>query len=299
MPALVLSILSALLAGAATTKSTPPAFVGSRRCGSCHARQYELWSKDWHSRAMSPATPESVVARFDPPVRIEKGPTRAETVRRDGHFAMKAAGRDGAMDEWPVVWAIGGRRMQDFLTLFGGGRLQVLPIYWHVTGGGEWVDYTSVKQGDLDPEHPFYWTNYARTFNKECLACHVTGGAIGWNEAKSAFESTWSEAGVACEDCHGPGARHARSGSPAAIVRPTSLPKERAAAVCASCHSPRAPWRSAFSPSARFRPGQRLDDVFEPLTPAMGPGELSGDFWLDGRPSVGSMESAALEQSAC
>lgn len=292
-------VLPILLAASHAGAAPPPGYAGSARCGSCHKRQYELWSKDWHRRALAPASPESVVAPFDPPFRIEKGATRAETVRDRDRFAMNAAGRDGAMRTWPVAFSIGGRRMQDFLTPFAGGRLQVLPIYWHATGSGEWVDYTTVKQGDLDPEHPFFWTNYARTFNKECVSCHVTGGSIGWNETRETFETRWAEPGVACEDCHGPGSRHARNGTRETIVRPTGLSPDRAEAICAACHSPRAPWRSAFSKEARFRPGQRLDDVFEPLTPVMGPGELSGDFWIDGRPSVGSMESAALEQSAC
>jgi len=55
----------------------------------------------------------------------------------------------------------------------------------------------------------------------------------------------------------------------------------------------------AFSREARFRPGQRLDEVFEPVTPTLGPGDISGDFWLDGRPSAGSLESEALAQSLC
>ena len=109
--------------------------------------------------------------------------------------------------------------MQDFLTAFEGGRFQVLPIYWHVTGGGEWVDYTTVKQGALTREHPFFWANYARTFNKECLSCHVTGERIGWDEKAGAFATSFTEPGIACERCHGPGARHARDGETRSIVR--------------------------------------------------------------------------------
>src|SRR6185369_175749 len=109
------------------------------------------------------------------PVTYEHGGTRAEVRKSGNAFVMKAEAKDGSYRTFPVEWVLGGRRMQDFLTTLPGGRLQALPIYWHVTGRGEWVDYTSIKQGTLTREHPFFWANYARTFNKECLSCHVTG----------------------------------------------------------------------------------------------------------------------------
>jgi len=278
----------------------PPAngFVGSARCGQCHKLQHERWQADWHRRALAPATSASVIAAFAPGTSHGQGASLVEMSRDASGFSMTAAGRDGTRRSWPAAWAIGGRRMQDFLTPFPDGRLQVLPVYWHATKS-EWVDYTTLKQGPLDRQHPFFWTNYARTFNKECLACHVTGEEIGWNEAKGVFETTWKEPGVACERCHGAGGRHAKAGTAATIVRPTALPPDRGAAICASCHSLRAPHASAFSSRATLRPGQAFDEVYEPLTPILGPHDLSGDFFLDGRPSVGSMESTALAQSAC
>ena len=37
--------------------------------------------------------------------------------------------------DFPVDWVIGGKRMQDDVTVFPDGRWQVLPVYFHVTGG--------------------------------------------------------------------------------------------------------------------------------------------------------------------
>ena len=50
---------------------------------------------------------------------------------------------------------IGGKRMQDAVTVFPDGRWQVLPIYFHVREK-KWVDFTEAKQGALTPEHPFW-----------------------------------------------------------------------------------------------------------------------------------------------
>ena len=64
---------------------------------------------------------------------------------------------------------MGGKRMQDPVTIVTDGRWQVLPIYFHVTGHGAWVDYNESKQGRVGPDHPFFWTNLRRTANHECL----------------------------------------------------------------------------------------------------------------------------------
>src|SRR5947208_45462 len=83
----------------------------------------------------------------------------------------------GALADFPVDWVIGGKRMQDDVTVFPDGRWQVLPVYFHTTKH-EWVDYTESKQGALTPDHPFYWTNARRMANHECLDCHTTNLAV-------------------------------------------------------------------------------------------------------------------------
>src|SRR6476659_1006895 len=96
---------------------------------------------------------------------------RTEGARR----VMRTAGPTGQVEDFSVDWLIGGKRMQDTVHVFPDGRYQVLPVYYHVTGRGAWVDYTEAKQGALTPSHPFYWTNFRRMANHECLDCHTTG----------------------------------------------------------------------------------------------------------------------------
>ena len=123
------------------------------------------------------------------------------THARDG-YVVRTRDRDGALGDYRVSWVIGGKRMQDPLTIFPDGRWQVLPVYYHVTGK-RWVDYNEEKQGRVGPEHPFFWTNFRRNANHECLDCHTTGLDVRYDAASHAWSTHFADAGVACEDCHG------------------------------------------------------------------------------------------------
>jgi len=153
-------VLGLALSAANAAAPARAAYVGSARCASCHKRQAELWRTDWHARALAKPSHDTVVASFEPALRYERGGTRAEPFKEGGAWLMKAEIADGGYRPFPISWVIGGRRMQDFLAMLPGGRLQTLPIYWHATGKGEWVDYTTLKQGSLTTQHPFFWASF-------------------------------------------------------------------------------------------------------------------------------------------
>ncbi|MBZ4423158.1 HEAT repeat domain-containing protein [Myxococcus sp. RHSTA-1-4] len=277
----------------------PPAnaFVGSAVCGDCHEDEHAAWGKDWHSRALSPATPKFVVGDFRK--AHYKGESSEAWMRRDGEqHLMRTRGADGELAEFPVQWVVGGKRMQDPVTILPDGRWQVLPVYFHVTGKGEWVDYSEKKQGLLTPDHPFFWTNFRRTVQHACLDCHVTGLDARYDRAAHTWTTRFIDSGVACESCHGPGGRHADSQDPKDIVQPSKLAPELGFAVCGQCHGPRRPLFPILDAAHRFRPGQRYDDHYQPIVLFVG-NERSGDYFTDGRPSTSSFEYQALLQSRC
>jgi len=187
--------------------------------------------------------------------------------------------------------------MQDPVTIFPDGRWQVLPVYYHVTTK-EWVDYNEAKQGVVTPDHPFFWTNFRRTANRECLDCHVTGLDVRYDRETHRWTTSFTDAGVACESCHGPGARHAETKAAADIVHPRRVGAERGLAICAQCHGPRDPLFPILDSRHRFRPGDRYQDRYDVFVVTDGR-ERSADFFADGRPKSSSFEYQALLQSQC
>jgi Flp pilus assembly protein TadD len=272
-----------------------PQFVGSARCAECHDDEVTHWQRGWHAKALAKATPKSVLGRFAS--FHFKGTSSEATMKRDPKrgFLMNTRGQGEAQD-YPVDWVVGGRHMQDNITALPDGRWQILPIYFHVTSK-QWVDYNETKQGPVDPGHPFYWTNLRRMVQHECLDCHATGIEVGFDDAKG-WKTSFVDAGVACEACHGPGAKHSETSEIADIFQPKKADRELGLAVCGSCHGPRLPLFPLLDARHRYQPGKRYEDFYDPIVVTIG-GLMSGDFFADGRPKTSSFEYQGLVQSAC
>ena len=268
-------------------------YVGSETCRDCHEKNYDRWTHDWHSRALSKGEKPFVVGKFGG-AHFKGDSSEAWMTRNGDAYVMRTRNREGQLLDYDVDWVIGGKRMQDTVAVFPDGRWQVLPIYYHVTGRGEWVDYNEAKQGRVGPDHPHFWTNFKRTVNKECLECHATGVDVRYDRAARSWSTSFADAGVACEACHGPGARHAETKAKIDIFRPA----KNDMSVCGSCHGPREPVFPILMAKEQFRPGQHYDDRFQALVITDGT-ERSGEYFADGRPSSSSFEYQAVLQSRC
>ncbi|WP_394822445.1 ammonia-forming cytochrome c nitrite reductase subunit c552 [Pendulispora albinea] len=283
-------------ASAPVHEAVKSGYVGQKRCAECHAKQNEAFSHDWHARALSRATPSQVVGRFG---NLHfKGTSSEAWMLREKNYQVRTVGASGELATFSVDWVLGGKRMQDPVTVFPDGRWQVLPVYYHVTGKGEWVDYTENKQGALTPDHPFFWSNFRRMANRECLDCHVTGIGVHYERAAHQWRTEMADAGVTCESCHGPGERHAESLDPDDIVRPRKVPDAVGLALCAQCHGPRNPLFPVLDRANHFAAGQNYDEHYQALGIVDGR-QHSGDFFVDGRPKTSSFEYQALIQSRC
>ncbi|MGZ3405952.1 MAG: multiheme c-type cytochrome, partial [Polyangia bacterium] len=277
-------------------RATREGYIGSAACLECHGKKRAGWQKSWHARALARADRASLVGDFHG-AHFAGSSSEAWMKERGDRAVMRTHGPDGALADFAVDWVIGGKRMQDDLTVFPDGRWQVLPVYFQVTQR-RWVDYTEAKQGRLAPDHPFYWTNLRRMANRECLDCHVTGLDVRFDRAAHRWSTEFVDAGVACEQCHGPGVRHADTTLAADIFSPKRASKELALDDCAQCHGPRSPLFPLLDADHRFRPGQRYEDFYDPIVVLIG-GKQSGDFFADGRPKSSSFEYQAMLQSAC
>ena len=272
------------------------AFIGAKACRECHEEEHDAWARDWHAKALTRAKPDTVVGDYTD-AHFKGTSSEAWMNHHDDGFIMRTRDRAGKLDDYPVQWLIGGKRMQDPITVMADGGWQVLPVYYHVRSHS-WVDYTERKQGTLDPDHPFFWTNFRRTANHECLDCHVTALSVDYDRQAQQWRTGFIDAGVACESCHGPGRKHAQSTEPGDIVQPRKLDDALGLAVCAQCHGIHEPLYPMVDSAHRFRPGQRYEERFKVIA-AVGTSGLMSDFYADGRPRSSSYEYQALIQSSC
>lgn len=268
------------------------AYVGYQVCAECHPHEASRWRGSDHDRAMTEASEETVLGDFNDTAFTAHGRT-SRFFRRDGRYWVDTEGPTGAPRTYPIRYTFGWRPLQQYLIEFPGGRLQGLGIAWdsrpREDGGQRWFHLYPDER--VDATHPLHWTGREQNWNYQCAECHSTNLRKGYDLATDSFQTTWSEINVACESCHGPGARHvaqARSdrgdGVPAwdgdkglavalaeqkgaiwiqdaATGQPRRSParrEHRELNVCARCHSRRGLLREGVPPGAPLGDSHRL-----------------------------------------
>ena len=87
------------------------------------------------------------------------------------------------------------------LDVAGWRRMYVLPVFWHVASGRwlDWKETTPIPDGAHDMK---------QIWNVNCFNCHATNLDRGYQPAVAAYRTQWTELGIGCEACHGPGRDH-------------------------------------------------------------------------------------------
>ena len=304
-------VLSVLLISTKELIFSPPmragSYVGSKACVDCHEPEVEKWKRSLHSRTMQPPLPENVKGDFTPNAVVKNtvdfisGPYSRETEQelpirmsqQDGKFFMTFTGADGSEQTFRVDYTVGHRNQAYLTRLESEGFYAVLPPFWN-DRERKWVVY--------------FWRNYTVT----CAQCHATGqeGRTQWaRDAVVRYPysdpplyvpkgARWTEDGVRCEMCHGPGSVHVDVMKRANILRrrlgryvkwliprslreavlrtvnPINLSTERQVQVCGVCHA------DGYASPIAYVPGDEIAN--EPqIKPE--PGKDTGYFWADGR----------------
>jgi len=188
----------------------PPSHVGGEACAQCHPAQAAAWRTSHHAQAMQPATPQTRLGRFDGTTITAQGITTTLFARGADAWA-RTQEADGKTGEFKVAYTFGLFPLQQYLVAGPGGRLQVLPVAWDSRpadqGGQRWFSFGPDQP--IRPDDPLHWAGRNQTWNFMCADCHSTGVDKGYELAGDRYHTTVSDLSVACESCHGPGARHA------------------------------------------------------------------------------------------
>ena len=256
-------------------------YVGSKSCRDCHERFYRLWSNSYHGLAMQPYSPE-LARRLGEAVQAEVTVAgeryRAEIAEQAGFVSALS---DGARHKFPVVYALGGKNVYYLLTPLERGKLQVLPLAFDANKK-EWFDATGsmVRHFIEGEDRRVDWKDPLLTFNTSCYSCHVSQLSTNYDLKTDTYRTSWAEAGINCETCHGPAGEHVRLFSEAApgerpaalgLISNKALTNQQQNDTCAPCHAKMMVVKSTFTP------GDRFFDHFDLATLE------SADFYPDGR----------------
>jgi len=184
-------------------------YVGVEVCAGCHQMQAELWKTSHHALAMEKATPETVLGDFSG-VSVENFGVTSTFSRVGGKFMVRTDGPDGKLHDYEIAYTFGIDPLQQYLIGFPDGRYQMLGLAWDTRqktlGGQRWFHlYADEKP---KPGSLLHWTGRDQTWNYQCADCHTTDLKRNYNLSINTYATTWTNLGVTCEACHGPGSRH-------------------------------------------------------------------------------------------
>ncbi len=239
-------------------------YAGSKGCIECHGKFYQLWSTSRHGLAMQPYTPEFARSNLKPQTKdLAVGKYRYRTEIGPKAGWVLETDPKGKKKRYPILHALGGKNVYYFLTPLERGRLQTLPVAYDVRAK-QWFDTAAsgVRHfGSGVPEEPIHWKEWPYTFNTACFNCHVSQLSANYDLETDTYRTTWAEAGINCETCHGPSKEHnavmhaAPKGQLPPDLKIISVKKfshEQHNASCGSCHAKASPLTTAFPPGDRF-----------------------------------------------
>lgn len=312
------------------------AYVGSVVCGECHTITYERWATSPHARMTSPANSQTVVGNFEDATYFLPEEVRqsalddlpaARMFQENGVYYMALRQPDSEQyTTFPIEYAIGFQYRQVYLTREAGGVLRRLPVQWSVEQQ-TYFPYWNYQEGS-QPSVADLWAQMQvpnSAWNLNCARCHTTHLEILDKDPQHTYAVTeWTDNGIACEACHGPGSQHVNyfqnnyinrivaflnsnlRGEPVAyIANPPQLTKGQDLSTCARCHGADI-WLTNVDIYRVYEPGYsregRINDIsmhFEeaPLTPNRLAETV--ETYADGRPKGIGMLFRSFISSAC
>ncbi len=238
--------------------------TGSESCKPCHERFYKLWEPSHHGKAMQPysrAFAEQYLTPLAEPITI--GDILYEVDISGSKGWIIAKGPDGTK-RYEMLHAMGGKNVFFLLTLLERGRLQVLPLAYRI-GTTEWYDTTGSMLRHFGEDEPadeaIDWQDPLLTFNTACYSCHVSQLSKNYDLESDTYNTVWSEPGINCETCHGPGSEHIRvcvEAPEGTVPEDLKIPPLKDITrlqwdeTCAPCHAKMQPLTSDFQPGDRY-----------------------------------------------
>jgi hypothetical protein len=230
------------------SQPVPGNYIGNQPCARCHSAIFESYARTPMAHASGPAAENLIPADF-----LHKKSGVHYRIYSDGStiwLSFERPGDPAVSGKRELLYSIGsGRRGRTYLFAIDDFVFES-PVNW----------YADRHRWDTPPaygearEIPMNLPAYPN-----CLGCHASGMSQPLGGTENRYSTPlFSQDGVGCERCHGPGAAHAQG---AAIVNPAKLPPQRRDAVCMQCHlegnaAIERPGRHAYD----FRPGDVLDD---------------------------------------
>ena len=298
----------------ALTPSGPHAlgidYLGSESCAKCHDVEHTQWKNSLHIKMTKPVAEATIVGDFREGTKFADHDRAYTFGMKNGKPVISISFGGRPPETFSVDYTLGAKRYQGYLSTLPEGRIYVLPVFWHVASK-RWVDWKEITPIPDDAH------GIRQIWNQNCFNCHGTNIVQGYQLDEAKYMSTWTEMGIGCEACHGPGRQHVAlmeewEKNPASkptydassknrqlsdtlkIFSTRSSEPRRIYDTCAYCHGNK---NNVF---VGFKGGDNYSDYAMPflISEPLPEFDFQGEFWPDGRPNRFN-RTQALTMSGC
>src|SRR5687768_5636611 len=291
-------------------QDAPSDYLGSQSCAACHDVEHTQWKNSLHIKMTKPVAEATIVGDFREGTKFADHDRSYTFGTKDGKPTISISFGELKPETFVVDYTLGAKRYQGYLSTLPEGRIYVLPVFWHVASK-RWVDWKEITPIP-DGAH-----GIRQIWNRNCFNCHGTNIVQGYDIAAKQYRSTWTEMGIGCEACHGPGRQHVAlmeewEKNPASkpsydnsaknrqlsdtlkIFSTRSSEPRRIYDTCAYCHG------NKTNVVVGFRGGDNYSDYATPFlfSEPLPDFDSQGEFWPDGRPNRFNRPQA-LTMSGC
>lgn len=249
---------------ASSAESTPANFsdfAGSVSCASCHRDIYEKHLHTEHFLSTAKTSAKNIRGSFEEGknrYRFSSGATVVMERTDSGFYQTEYANERAVKTERMDIVVGSGRKGQSYIHI-SGNRFVQLPVTY----------FTAAAQWSNSPGYPPRRPVFDRPVTARCLECHATFVQQEKRTPAASVEAMDAGRliyGIACEKCHGPGARHVafqsqnRQATKAKfIINPAKLSRQQNLDLCSLCHGGRLEKTAA---SFSFQAGDTLSKFF-------------------------------------
>lgn len=234
----------------------------SASCRSCHEDVFDQWEGTDHANANQPIDIAAMVEAFAAHESIQEGGAVFRPELKDGQYHMVGVAPDGTETVYPVHAALGQKPSRQMLVETEPGRIQPTDMAWDPVAE-EW--FNVFGEENRRPGEWGHWTGRGMNWNSMCAHCHMTGFRKEYDVAADRYNSTWTEHGISCIQCHGPTPEgHGTAGALADAGLNWIRDRQQAEQTCAYCHARNEQLTPEFPPGATYEDHFRLTLPVQP-----------------------------------
>jgi len=259
----------------ASVDLTGATYVGSETCAACgHQRIHREWSGGLHNKMFRKVGPGVIEGNFDNQTLEHMG-WHFRMYRQDDDYYIQEVKPDGEETIYKVDYTLGSKRIQHYLSVRPNKAIRVTFPTWDILlkkwiHGSEIVRTAHNSSGELIALPIQIW-------NKHCWNCHTSQEEEGFDIISETFNTTFTEPGINCEMCHGPGSLHIErmekdpKNPDTATVNAMRMSTVERMTDCLQCHTRRIMVKKGFQMGENFYDYYQLKLVDLTPQPSTGP----------------------------